>query len=89
MMTSLLKRRHNTMTLQLKRCVSLFVCLSLLVSACSPDKSSKASEFARNTEVEKDSVEKIAYHAPLPPENPRASAGNNKSLVDSWKELST
>ncbi|MCA6070626.1 MAG: hypothetical protein LE180_05935 [Endomicrobium sp.] len=42
MMTLLLKRRHNTMTLQLKRCVSLFVCLSLLVSACSPDNSSKA-----------------------------------------------
>jgi penicillin-binding protein 2A len=39
----------------------LFVCLSLLLSACSPDKSSKAgnkvsskaNEFARNTEVEK------------------------------------
>ncbi|MCA6072506.1 MAG: hypothetical protein LE178_03085, partial [Endomicrobium sp.] len=30
------------MTLRLRRCVSLFVCLSLLVSACSPDKSSKA-----------------------------------------------
>jgi hypothetical protein len=81
------------MTLRLKRCVSLFVCFSLLVSACSPDKSSKAgskaSEFARNTEVEKNSVEKIANHAPLPPENPGASAGNNKSLVDSWKGLST
>ncbi|MCA6072293.1 MAG: hypothetical protein LE178_01950 [Endomicrobium sp.] len=37
--------------------VELFVCLSLLLSACSPDKpskaSSKANEFARNTEVEK------------------------------------
>jgi hypothetical protein len=53
MMTLLLKRRHNMMTLQLKKCVSLFVCLSLLVSACSPDKSNKASGFTRNTEVEK------------------------------------
>ncbi|MCA6073103.1 MAG: hypothetical protein LE178_06230 [Endomicrobium sp.] len=43
MMTLLLKGRHNMTTLQLKRCVSLFVCLSLLLSACSPDKSSKAS----------------------------------------------
>ncbi|MCA6072868.1 MAG: hypothetical protein LE178_04965 [Endomicrobium sp.] len=34
------------MTLRLKRCVSLFVCLSLLVSACSPDKSSKAGSKA-------------------------------------------
>jgi hypothetical protein len=42
MMTLLLKRRHNMMTLHLRRCVSLFVCLSLLVSACSPNKSSKA-----------------------------------------------
>ena len=57
MMTLLLKGKHKMMTLQLRRCVSLFVCLSLLLSACSPDKSSKASskanEFARNTEVEK------------------------------------
>ncbi|MCA6070632.1 MAG: hypothetical protein LE180_05970 [Endomicrobium sp.] len=52
MMTLLLKRRHNMMTLRLKKCVSLFVCLSLLVSACSPDKSSKAGEFTRNTKVE-------------------------------------
>jgi hypothetical protein len=36
------------MTLQLKKCVSLFVCLSLLLSACSSDKSSKAGEIARN-----------------------------------------
>jgi hypothetical protein len=72
MMTLLLKGRHKMMTLRLRRCVSLFVCLSLLLSACSPDKSSKAgnkvsskaSEFSRNTEVEKDSVEKIADHAP-------------------------
>ncbi|MCA6069776.1 MAG: hypothetical protein LE180_01435, partial [Endomicrobium sp.] len=42
MTTLFLKRRHNMMTLQLKRCVSLFVCLSLLLSACSPDKSHKA-----------------------------------------------
>ncbi|MCA6070650.1 MAG: hypothetical protein LE180_06060, partial [Endomicrobium sp.] len=34
------------MTLQLKRCVNLFVCLSLLLSACSPDKSSKAGSKA-------------------------------------------
>ncbi|MCA6072708.1 MAG: hypothetical protein LE178_04140 [Endomicrobium sp.] len=51
------------MTLQFKRCVSLFVCLSLLVSACSPDKSSKASskanEFARNTKVEGSGEEPI------------------------------
>ncbi|MCA6070254.1 MAG: hypothetical protein LE180_03985 [Endomicrobium sp.] len=81
------------MTLHLRRCVSLFVCLSLLVSACSPDKSSKAgskaSEFARNTKVDKNSIEKIANHMPLPPENPGASTGNNKSLVDHWKGLST
>ncbi|MCA6070506.1 MAG: hypothetical protein LE180_05325, partial [Endomicrobium sp.] len=50
------------MTLQLKRCVSLFVCLSLLLSACSPDKSNKASEFNRITKVNKDSTEKIANH---------------------------
>ena len=36
------------MTLQLKKCISLFICLSLLVSACSPGKSSKANELARN-----------------------------------------
>ncbi|MCA6070766.1 MAG: hypothetical protein LE180_06705, partial [Endomicrobium sp.] len=37
------------MTLRLRRCVSLFVCLSLLLSACSPGKkSSKAGELARN-----------------------------------------
>ena len=36
------------MTLQLKKCVSLFVCLSLLLSACSPDKSSKASSKGNN-----------------------------------------
>ena len=36
------------MTLRLKRCVSLFVCFSLLVSACSPDKSSKAGSKANN-----------------------------------------
>ena len=54
------------MTLRLRRCVSLFVCLSLLISACSPDKSSKAgskaNEFNRITKVDKDSVEKIANH---------------------------
>ena len=40
------------MTLHLRRCVSLFVCLFLLISACSPNKSSKAgskaSGLARN-----------------------------------------
>ncbi|MCA6073068.1 MAG: hypothetical protein LE178_06050 [Endomicrobium sp.] len=54
------------MTLQLKRCVSLFVCLSLLLSACSPDKSSKAgnkvNEFNRITKVDKDSIEKMTNH---------------------------
>ena len=34
------------MTLRLKRCVSLFVCLSLLVSACSSDKSDKSGSKA-------------------------------------------
>jgi hypothetical protein len=38
------------MTLHLKKCVSFFVCLSLLLSACSPDKSNKASEFARTSQ---------------------------------------
>jgi hypothetical protein len=77
------------MTLRLRRCVSLLVCLSLLLSACSPDKSNKANEFNRITKVDKDSVEKIADHAPLPPENLGAITGNNKSLVDRWKGLST
>ena len=36
------------MTLQFKKCVSLFVCLSLLLSACSPGKSSKAGGFVRS-----------------------------------------
>ncbi|MCA6073186.1 MAG: hypothetical protein LE178_06670, partial [Endomicrobium sp.] len=36
------KRGSSMMTLRLKRYVSLFACLSLLLSACSPDKSSKA-----------------------------------------------
>ncbi|MCA6073175.1 MAG: hypothetical protein LE178_06600, partial [Endomicrobium sp.] len=59
----------------LKRCVSLFVCLSLLVSACSPDKSSKAgskaNEFARNTKVEEvkmtEREKKTRKVATLPP----------------------
>ena len=41
------KRRKNMMTLHLKKCVSFFVRLSLLLSACSnSDKSSKASNKA-------------------------------------------
>jgi hypothetical protein len=74
------------MTLRLRRCVGLFVCLSLLVSACSPDKSSKAgnkvsskaNEFARNTKIDKDSVEKIADHAPSAVNN------NNVHPVGFW-----
>ncbi|MCA6072945.1 MAG: hypothetical protein LE178_05370 [Endomicrobium sp.] len=82
MVTLLLKGRHNVMTLRLRRCVSLFVCFSLLLSACSPGKSSKASskvnEFNRITEVDKDSVEKIANHV--------ASAvnKNNVTPVSFW-----
>ncbi|MCA6072518.1 MAG: hypothetical protein LE178_03150, partial [Endomicrobium sp.] len=70
------------MTLHLRRCVSLLVCLSLLVSACSPDKSSKAgskvNEFNRMTKVDKNSVEKIANHV--------ASAvnKNNVTPVSFW-----
>ncbi|MCA6072720.1 MAG: hypothetical protein LE178_04200 [Endomicrobium sp.] len=64
--------------LRLRRCVSLFVCLSLLLSACSPDKSSKASGFTRNTEVGEDSVEEIVDYVP--------SAGNNNDVhpVSFW-----
>jgi hypothetical protein len=82
MMTSLLKGRHNMMTLRLKRCVSLFVCLSLLVSACSPGKSSKANskanKLARNTKVEKNSVKKIADYVPSAVDN------NNVTPVGFW-----
>jgi hypothetical protein len=81
-MALLLKRRHNMMTLHLRRCVSLFVCLFLLISACSPDKShktnSKVNEFNRITKVDKDSVEKIAHHAPSAVNN------NNVHPVGFW-----
>jgi hypothetical protein len=67
------------MTLHLKKCVSFFVCLSLLLSACSPGKSSKASEFARITVDDEESAEEIDDYAPHIPlsRNTDTSADNN------------
>ncbi|MCA6070130.1 MAG: hypothetical protein LE180_03345 [Endomicrobium sp.] len=39
------------MTLRLRRCVSLFVCFSLLVSACSSDKSNKNGNSVNRNSV--------------------------------------
>jgi hypothetical protein len=59
------------MTLRLRRCVSLFVCLSLLLSACSPGKSSKAgsnvSEFTTRTSVVPQQVNDKSNLTPPPP----------------------
>ncbi|MCA6072721.1 MAG: hypothetical protein LE178_04205 [Endomicrobium sp.] len=87
MVTLLLKGRHKMMTLRLKRCVSLFVCLSLLVSACSPDKSSKAGSKASSTvdmARNQSNIQGLVPHTDT-------SAGNNRSrwYKPTWYTVAT
>jgi hypothetical protein len=81
------------MTLQLRRCVSLFLCLSLLLSACSPDKSNKAvgkvssdvSDIAGRPLVPVQGLTVTQTH-----KNTDTSAGNNRSIwYPTWYTLVT
>jgi hypothetical protein len=52
------------MTLHLKKCVSSFLCLSLLLSACSPGKSHKASEFTTRPTTRLNKKVKVLNNTP-------------------------
>ncbi|MCA6073036.1 MAG: hypothetical protein LE178_05885, partial [Endomicrobium sp.] len=78
------------MTLQLKRCVSLFVCLSLLVSACSPDKSSKAGSNKTGSAVDMARNQSNIQGLVTQHKNTDTSAGNNRPIwYPTWYTLTT
>ena len=79
------------MTLQLKRCVSLFVCLSLLLSACSPDKSNKASSNKTGSTVDMARNQSNIQGLAPQPQNTDTSAGNNRSrwYKPTWYTVAT
>ena len=79
------------MTLRLRRCVSLFVCLSLLVSACSPDKSSKAGSNKTGSAVDMARNQSNIQGLVPQPQNTDTSAGNNRPrwYKPTWYTLTT
>ncbi|MCA6070604.1 MAG: hypothetical protein LE180_05825 [Endomicrobium sp.] len=92
MMTLLLKGRHNMMTLRLKRCVSLFVCFSLLFSACSSDKSHKVNGFARNTKVEEVKMTEREKEKRYVPQSPTTFCDKHKWCSvprDAWGTITS